>query len=122
MSFVQWCVAQVDDRFKTKTLLYPTESSQELWIKTPHVARIIRPEPGCIAIWTKYNGDQPTALGHVGIVREVLGQDWFLSVEGNTSPGAGVVREGDGVYLKRRRINQTTGTLRIAGFILPWAG
>lgn len=121
VAFVQWCVAEIDKRFGAHTLLYATESSQELWQLTPKVAQVLRPEAGCIAVWTKYAGEQPTQYGHCGIVREVLDHDWFLSVEGNTSAGPGIQREGDGVYAKRRRIAQATGPLRIAGFLLPWA-
>lgn len=123
VSFVQYCVKEIDKRMKTNTVLFPTESSQMLWVKTPKVARIEKPAPGCIVVWTSFKNDKPTAFGHVGIVREVLDKDWMLTVEGNTGPDSGstIVREGDGVYMKRRRISQKTGTMRTCGFLLPWA-
>jgi len=46
-------------------------------------------------------------IGHVGIVI-AAGAEGVETVEGNTSPGAGVRREGDGVY-RRRRLWHTLG-------------
>jgi hypothetical protein len=118
VSFVQWCVREVDKKFGSKTVLFPTESSQILWLKTPHIARIQKPEPGAIMIWTIYNNALPSSRGHVGIIKEVLNTDYVMTIEGNTSIAAG---EPDGVYLKRRRISFLTGSFRTTGFLLPWA-
>lgn len=123
-SFVMYCVKEIDAKTKAKTVLFPTESSQMLWIKTPKIARIERPVAGAVIVWTKYKGEQPTGFGHVGIVREVLDKEWMLTVEGNTAPDSNdstIVRDGDGVYMKRRRIVQNVGTMRTCGFLLPWA-
>lgn len=122
VSFVQWCVRQVDEKYKSETILFPTESSQLLWSKTPHVARVTQPELGCVVVWTKYKGDTPLSIGHVGIVKEIIHDGYMLTVEGNTSPGDGIQREGDGVYVKRRLIHQNHGYMRLAGFLVPWAG
>lgn len=122
VSFVMYCVKEIDKKFKANTTLFPTESSQLLWIKTPKMARLNKPEPGCIVVWTAYKNDHPTSFGHVGIVREILNKDWMLTVEGNTGPDSGsIIRDGDGVYMKRRRISQETGYLRTCGYLLPWA-
>lgn len=121
VSFIQWCVRQVEHKFNSKTILFPTESSQMLWTKTPHAARVATPEPGCIVVWTKFKGDTPLSIGHVGIVKEVLSDGYMLTIEGNTSPSDGIQREGDGVYLKRRKIHITEGYMRTAGFLLPFA-
>lgn len=43
--------------------------------------------------------------GHTGIVIKVEG-DYITTVEGNTTPGTGVVSNGDGVYEKRYNIRQ----------------
>jgi len=121
VSFIQWCVREIEEKYQIKTVLFPTESSQLLWHKTPKIARVEIPEPGCIVVWTKFKGDTPLSIGHVGIVKEILPNGWMLTVEGNTSPGDGIQREGDGVFLKRRKVHQTTGYMRTAGFLLPFA-
>lgn len=119
VDFVQYCLRQVDQRFSTKNVLFPTESSQILWDKSPANARILVPEPGCIIVWQHYNGNTPMFSGHVGIVKEV-DSSWLLTIEGNTSAGPGIQREGDGVYLKRRRIRVNDGPMRTLGYLLPW--
>ena len=121
VSFVQWCVREIDQKFGSKTILFPTESSQMLWAKTPAFARVQQPEPGCIVIWTKFKGEIPLSIGHAGIVREIIDANYMLCVEGNTSPADGIQREGDGVFLKRRHIKMMSGTMRVAGFLMPWA-
>ena len=120
-SFIQWCVREVDKAMSSHTLLYATESTQMLWTKTPQVARLPKPEPGCVVVWTKFKGDLPLSIGHCGIVVEVLDDDWILTVEGNTSDSTGISREGDGVYMKRRSSRILTGYMRTAGYLLPWA-
>src|SRR5882672_5310905 len=112
VSFVQWCVHEIDKKFATKNILFPTESSQMLWLKTDPLARVQVPEPGCIVVWTKYVNDLPLSVGHVGIIHQILDNEWMLVVEGNTTPQSNldnIVREGDGhvpdgVYLKKRHI------------------
>jgi len=121
VDFVQYCVREIDKSFGTKTILFPTESAFMLWQKTPAIARVQVPEPGCIMVWEHFNGDTPTPLGHAGIVRELVDSGYVLTCEGNTTPGPGIDREGDGVYLKRRQIKVTTGNMRTLGFLLPWA-
>jgi hypothetical protein len=129
VSFVQWCVREIDKKFNSKTVLFATESSQMLWLKSPETSRVQVPEPGSIVIWTSFNQNNlPLSTGHVGIVREILDSEWMLTVEGNTSPTAdldSIVRNGDGslpdgVYLKKRRLRATTGPLRTTGFLAAW--
>lgn len=120
VSFIQWCVAEIDQRFGAKSVLYPTESSQMLWLKTVENARVQVPEPGSIVVWTRFNGENPMSTGHVGIVREILDSEWMLTVEGNTSDSTGINRDGDGVFLKKRRIKQDKGIMRTTGFLMPW--
>lgn len=121
VSFVQWCVRQVEKKSGIKTVLFPTESSQMIWLKTPAVARISQPEPGAIVVWTKYKDNKALFIGHVGVVKEVLPGGYMLTIEGNTSPGDGIQREGDGVYIKRRPIHITSGYMRTTGYLLPFA-
>jgi hypothetical protein len=44
-----------------------------------------------------------------------------LSVEGNTSDGTGINRDGDGVYERMRHIVSGAGVMRHLGFLDPWA-
>ncbi len=73
-------------------------------------------QPGDIAIWQ--HGE--TTNGHCGVVSEIRtrpsGEWYFLSVEGNTGPGVGVVREGDGVYLRERPFADV-GAMKLLGFV-----
>jgi len=121
VSFVQYCVKQVDLAMHSKTLLYPTESSQLLWKSTVKVARLTAPVPGAIVVFTKYHGDTPLSIGHVGIVTAVNG-DTIVSCEGNTSPATGVARDGDGVFTKTHPTWIKSGYMRTTGYLLPWAG
>jgi len=121
LAFVMYCVMELDRRFKSQTILYPTESSQILWLKTPQVARVMFPEPGAIAIWTNYINGKPTSRGHVGIVKSI-GPDGFMdTVEGNTKmPNT---RAMDGVLFRRRHaLPMATGDFRLTGFLLPFPG
>ena len=64
-----------------------------------------------------------TTSGHVGIVIRLLPDSINGSrvetIEGNTGNGAGVVREGDGVY---RRVRSLAGsdTMKVKGFLRCW--
>lgn len=119
VSFLQWCVREVDLKFGSKTILFPTESSQLLWLRTPTAARVTLPEPGAVLVWTVFDQKGlPTSRGHVGIVKEVIDSNFVLCAEGNSSISPG---EPDGVYLKRRHVSFLTGSFRTTGFILPWA-
>lgn len=122
VDFVQYCVKEIDGRFSTKSVLEPTESALLLWEKTPISARRTTPEPGCIMLWQHYDvNGQALFQGHAGIVREVLGGNYVTTCEANTSPGPGIQREGDGVYLKRRMYPVSIGSMRTLGFLMPWA-
>lgn len=120
LSFLQWLVREIDKKMGTKTSLFATESTQLLFKDTPKECRLHLPEPGCILVWQKYKDETPLSIGHVALVTEVLNSDYVLTVEGNTAPGDGIQREGDGVYMKRRYVNQHTGYMRVRGFLSPW--
>jgi len=122
VDFVQYCIHEIDKKFVSKTQLFMTESSHLLWANSPQSARVAMPEPGCVMLWQHYNGDNPLSTGHAGIVKEIIDNQFVMTVEGNTSPGPGIEREGDGVYLKRRQIKVSTGPMRTLGFLLPWTG
>lgn len=115
LSFVQYVLKSVSASSK----LYPTEHCMTAWNKTPVACRLLSPVPGCVVIWQYYDKrGKPTAAGHCGIVTRVH-PDGFDSIEGNTGPGTEVVREGDGVYPKRRFFAGTK-KMKIVGYINPW--
>lgn len=118
MGFLQYCVKQVEQTTNVVSCLFKSEHCLTVWNKTPAYARRTVPEAGLICIWR--HGD--TMNGHTGVV---IGLDEdnpriFLTVEGNTGNGPGVVREGDGVYM-RSRLKNPNGSMKIVGFIDPFA-
>lgn len=116
MSFVQHVIKSVSEPY---SYLHPTEHCMTAWNKTPAGCRIKSPVPGCIVIWQYYDKlGKPTAAGHCGIVTKVH-SDGFESIEGNTGAGQEVVREGDGVY-RKRRFFAGTKKMKIVGYLNPW--
>ncbi len=53
--------------------------------------------PGMVSVWTR--GDPAGALGHIGVVAEVLGDGAYASIEGNSGP------DSDRVQRNVRRID-----------------
>lgn len=104
--FLQYVVREASALAGLNVTLYPTESTQVLWSRTPAQHRIALPEPGCVAVW---RSTSRPSHGHAGIVSRVDGADVY-TIEGNT--GAGDQREGDVVAVKRRIGGQ------IPGFVL----
>lgn len=100
LSFIQYCVKEVGEQVDDPvTCLYPTEHVMTLWNNTPKEARLEQPELGCLILWQHMKDNGPTINGHVGIVIDTSYMDIGIvkTIEGNTSPGSGVEREGDGV-------------------------
>lgn len=131
MSFVQFCINQVDRDFK-KTYpdanrypnwLYKTEHCLNCWNRTATEARINHDlHPGSVIIWQHFKNNKATSAGHVGIIRKVLANGDVETIEGNTKHRSGsVVREGDGVFIMKRRLSYS-GSFRIKGFLKPWDG
>lgn len=122
VDFVQFCVKTVDEQLGTQTVLAPTQSALQLWKDTDALAMTSDPEVGAVAIWQHYDdAGKPTALGHAGIVIEVVSDTLFKTVEGNTGPSQGVEREGDGVYEKTRLLRAPVGSkMRLKGFLRAW--
>jgi len=68
-----------------------------------------------------YKNGKPTSAGHVGIVVDVTSDGTLVTIEGNTSSEESVQREGDGVWLKRRRnLNDPRGQMQVKGFLKIW--
>lgn len=97
MAFVQYCILEVEKARNTKSKVSKSEHCLTVWNKSPKELRLKEPEVGCLIIWQFGN----TSSGHVGIVTKV-NKNTVETVEGNTGDGSGVVREGDGVYARRR--------------------
>lgn len=135
-----WCLNFVQAQTKTSIIreivfdLFPHEAAnylakiQEIDGKIPdhrHCMTLYRwalnkglifdtPHAGDIAIWN-YSG---TDSGHAAIVLSRIDDTRFRSVEGNTSSGSAVEREGDGVYIKVRYFNpKRQGKMVLMGFI-----
>lgn len=70
-----------------------------------------RIKPGDVIIWLYGQGPNPN--GHTGIGRGQLSRATGLTREGNTGPGKGVVREGNGVYDRERAVASMAGIVRV---------
>jgi hypothetical protein len=114
-AFVAFCVKEIEEKFGVKSQLSLSEHVLTMW-KQSEKYQSKFPQPGSIAIW-KMAG---TSSGHCGIVVEVDPKgETFKTIEGNTSDGTGLEREGDGVFLKTRRLN-TVGNFKLMGFLKPF--
>lgn len=132
LSFVMACAMQVDRQFDyalanilkitpIPMVLYQTEHVLTCWNKSPYIARIPKPEIGCLILWQYFKNRIGTASGHVGIVQEEYGDD-VLCIEGNTNANdPAVIREGNVVASKRRRWKTTAkDSMQFRGFLRVW--
>jgi len=109
---------EVDALFKDgiKHQLPRTEWSLGMWNAAPVRIKIQRPIPGSVMLWRHENTQQ----GHAGTVKEVMEElHQCRTTEGNTGAGAGVVREGDGVW-ERVRSWAGEGDMKVLGWLNPW--
>ena len=129
MSFVQYMVGSIDDLFYAlvganhkATRLYPSEHVLTVWEKTPSEFKCCdNPQVGDIVIWSRDTTSKSFKPGHTGLVMEVHGDGTITTIEGNTSQDGEIVREGEGVYRKTRRIDpRKQGIFNLEGFISPW--
>ena len=95
-----------------------TELCMALYDGAPTTCKISKPEPGCVVVWQFYKDGKPTMQGHTGIVIAVNDLT-ITTVEGNTSDGTGINREGDGVYQRERSL-AGSDTMKIKGYLRPW--
>lgn len=129
MGFVQYCVNAVDRCLAAvfaeadscgRSLIYRSKHCLTVWNRSKEL-QLEKPKPGTLCIWQECKDGMPTAQGHVGVVVGVNDDGTMLTVEGNTSAGDSVQREGDGVWLKRRRyLTETSGSMRVKGFLRVW--
>lgn len=112
MTFVTWCFVEAYGLTTAKKLLggwtayCPTAvgyfKSMKRWYSTPQVGDVI------------FFYDSDKDYGHVGLVYKVDTYDVY-TIEGNTSPQAGVVPNGGGVHKKQ----YSKTSYRIAGYGRP---
>jgi hypothetical protein len=127
--FTHFCLDMVDRQiaailpaYELKHRIAKTEHVLTIWKDSPMICRRQTAAPGYLTLWWHFGPDgKPSGTGHVGIVTEVQAEDRILSVEGNTSDGTGINRDGDGVYERTRHIITGAGTMRHLGFLDPWA-
>jgi hypothetical protein len=100
LSFIQALVAYVEDRYNASANIPVTEMCMNLWDHAPKKFKLIEEEPipGDIIIW-RYG---QSMKGHCGIVIDNRGKPYLTvtTIEANTSMGATVEREGNGVAQK----------------------
>lgn len=75
------------------------------------MAGSVRPQPGDVVIWLYGTGPNPN--GHTGLVRYPIARQTVATREGNTGPGRGIVREGNGVYDRERNVVTMAGLIRV---------
>jgi hypothetical protein len=111
MAFVQYIIRKVAKELGVTLTIARSAGCMDTWNKSPKDLRLTKPEVGSVVIWKH----KTSVYGHTGIVIAVDGDD-FTTIEGNTGPGAGIVREGDGVYIKKRSI-RGDGDMKVVGFL-----
>jgi len=100
-AFVHWCFARAAEDLERERaacfdVLAPrTGGVHKMWRRIPEKYRQRHPTVGALFFHNAGAG-----MGHVGFVKEVLSQDRFSTVEGNTDDVGS--REGDGVRSKSR--------------------
>ncbi|MDH4122419.1 MAG: CHAP domain-containing protein [Deltaproteobacteria bacterium] len=124
-AFVQYLIAEVD-RFALghgdvgESSLAKTEWVRGLWEQSPRQLRVDFPRRGALILWEQLGADgKPTSAGHVGLITGISMAGKISTIEGNTGPGAGVQRDGDGVW-ERERSLAGEGSMKILGFLTPW--
>lgn len=120
-AFVHYCISQVDmigqslDQKDISSGHHKSASCVMTFNKSQERYKGQTPQEGSLIVWRKKN----TMLGHIGIVSRVYNTGSVETIEGNTSPMHNINREGDGVYIKQRSINNEPNFV-LMGFIYPW--
>lgn len=119
MCFVQYCIKAVEGNSSVlSSKIFRSESCQLVFEKSTDL-QVKEPFAGCVVVWAHFKNGVNTGLGHAGILTQVSANGMLYTIEGNTSDGAGIDRNGDGVY-ERIRVPSGTDSFRILGFIDPW--
>lgn len=114
MSTVQTAIAFVEVVTGLSSRFPVTEHCMTALEKS--LVKFMNPKRGLVCIWQHGSSDS----GHTGVVSDVIGANEFQCIEGNTGPGGGVVRDGDGVYKKLRSLHGA-GEMKVRGFLEPFA-
>lgn len=116
--FLQFCGLAAQKETGRRWMMFPTESALVMWEKSPALLRRSTPATGLIAIWQVGT----TRSGHGDLVTKVdPGGRSFETIGGNTSPGPRLERDGDGVYSKILQWPPRRGSMRLLGFLEPFA-
>lgn len=112
LSLQQTAIAYVEKKLQVVCDVLPHEHCLTLFNDAKKRKKIVNePIPGDLIIWQH----GATTSGHVGCVIEAGPQ--LLCIEGNTAADSGtVVRDGDGVFLKKRS-RLGAGSMRVLGFV-----
>ena len=120
LAFVQHCAKETDKEIPgNPNKLVKTEHCMTLWNKAPKECKLDKPEIGSVMLWQYFKDGKATTSGHAGIVTAINADGTVDTIEGNTGPGKDVVREGDGVYRKRRAIKGSPA-MQVKGWVKPW--
>jgi len=103
-AFVYWCFSEAAKQLDVPNPLYKTAGVLHHWNNTKGLKTKTNPQAGDIFIMDYGKGN-----GHTGIVERVVG-DIVHTIEGNTNSASS--REGDGVYLRARKMNTIVGYIR----------
>lgn len=113
MAFVQFCIKQVEQSQGIKSSIIKSEHCMTTW-RGSEKSRCPA-QPGSVIIWRHGTTDN----GHTGIVVSVNADGSINTIEGNTSDGTGVNRDGDGVYSRKRNAVKE-GDMIVQGFLKPF--
>lgn len=112
MALVQTCVAYVEKKLSLVCDLPASEHCLTVMMEArKNKKNVMDPCVGDLIIWRM--GD--TYYGHVGLI-VVDGDESVVTIEGNTSPGSEVARNGDGVFEKVRSLFGTS-RMKVQGFV-----
>jgi hypothetical protein len=75
------------------------------------IQTVYEPKKHDFIVWKNINNSN----GHIGRVKQYLGNGWVLTYEFNTSPDKGNQRDGDGNYIKKRNIYHILGRMKVRG-------
>lgn len=126
--YVMYCMKAAQDLVETifqssflKPLVFQSEHVMTIWNKTDAKQRRSVARPGDLLVFQHYRSNKQTASGHIEIVLEAdRGDGKLLCIGGNTSDSSGVVREGDGVFVKLRSYKENSGSMRVRGILAVW--
>jgi hypothetical protein len=111
-SFINHCLLENQERHGHKSDL--NFSAHVMTLFRQNVAAYRQtPKLGHLITWNHVGTD----TGHVGLIIEVVDGKTVKTIEANTSAGSNVEREGEGIYLKTRKL-EPVGLMKPNPFFL----